>query len=85
MAAYIQLTNSTSGEVETFYVIDNKMRLYFGAPPSETEWYYNWYNTVAFSLSLGHTWDQVLKDWPQKEKIITWLQNNYASYSYCSR
>jgi hypothetical protein len=85
MAVYIQLTNITSGNVESFYVIDNKMRLYFGAECSETEWYHNWYNTVAFSLSLGHTWDQVSKDWPSKKNIIDWLMNNYTAYSYCSR
>lgn len=80
MAVYFQLFQNE--ELQSFNKVDSEMCEHFGAECDPVKWYQNWYNTVGFSLALGHSWDQVYQDWPNKKDIIDWMRKNYTVNSF---
>lgn len=83
MAAYFQLFQN--GELQSFNKVDSEMCKHFGVECDPVNWYENWYNTLGFSLALGHTWEQIRQDWPHKKDIIDWMEKNYDANSWSGR
>lgn len=83
MAVYFQLFQNE--ELQSFNKVDSEMCKHFGVECDEKFWYQNWYNTVGFSLALGHSWDQIYQDWPNKKDIIDWIKQNYTVNSFAHR
>lgn len=83
MAVYFQLFQN--GEAQVLTEVDREMCKHFNVFCDPDLWYQNWYNTIGFSLALGHTWEQIYKDWPNKKDIIDWIKQNYSPNSFSGR
>lgn len=86
MAAYIKLYRKGTQESDTFADIDTKMRVALGQPPSEDRFYKAWYDTIAFGLAIGLTFDQLRKAYEGRmDDVIDWLEANYTTDHWFSR
>ena len=85
MANYIKLLDKGTQDVVSFIDIDEEMCRHFGVVPDEIDYYRDWYNTLAFSLACGKTYDQLRRDWPGMIDIIDYLETKYIPYAYGGR
>lgn len=85
MAAYFELISKTTGKPTIFQTIDDEMREHFGEPESTTQWLENWYNTLGLSIALGGTWETLRADWPNKSRIVDWLEQHYTTRAWMAR
>jgi hypothetical protein len=85
MVAYFWLYDVKTKEAESLQVVDDKMRVHFGAPPNDREWYRSWYDSIGLFIALGNTKEQILADWPDKADIVEWLYANYTAEGWIGR
>lgn len=89
MANYFMLIpKGTDGKAEDLQDVDDKMRRHFGAEPSATEWYQNWYNTIGFGLSLGRSFPELkehFKEFSDLVEVTDWLDSHYTVNAWAGR
>lgn len=86
MPNHVQLISKTTKEAETFADIDTKMRIALGQPADDARFYKAWYDTIAFGLACGCSWQELRKDYEgTKDDVIDWLEKNYEPDSWASR
>ena len=85
MPACFQLFAKGSDEPARFSVIDDAMRLHFGADPDPAHYYRFWYDIEGFGLAIGKTFADMRKadegSPPEESRraIIDWLDEHYTS------
>lgn len=78
----IQLYKIGESTPSTFQSIDDEMRVYFGAPPDDKNWYRYWYDIIAFSLVCGYSYNNIRKTYPDMTDIVDWLEANYTANTW---
>ncbi len=72
------LTRKGEEQMTPLQQVDDEMRTHFGAPPSATEWYRGWYDTIGFGLAMGNDWDRLRELYEDAKPVIDWLEANFT-------
>jgi len=86
------LTLKGSREPEALQKVDDEIREFFCQPPSETEWFENWHNSIGLRLACGMSFDDIRKDFQKGGEInntlieiANYLENKYTVDCWFSR
>ena len=76
MANCFTLRLKRNGELQSLQTVDDEMREFFGAPPSDSEWFMNWYNCEGFGFAVGKTLAElrVIFDTPERKRLHDFLE-----------
>ena len=67
--------------------VDNELREAFLQPPSDTEWLWQWYDTIGLALAMGKDWGWVRENCGSEDlrAVANWLEGRYEVDSWCER
>lgn len=82
MPSCFALYDKATGEQQALQDVDKKICEYLDVPVDEENWVQNWYNTVGLSLAVGHSFEKIREFFPEKEAVISFLQENYDVNSW---
>jgi hypothetical protein len=82
MPACFALTRKGESSPAHIPSIDDAMRVHFGAPPHETEWYLGWYDILGLAFAMGASMsdvrDTAIEWYPHLVPVAEWLDANYT-------
>jgi len=70
-----------------FNLIDDEMRVHFGAEPDPIRYYYGWYDHIGLALAMGQSLEQIRDrfkelDEPMGISITEWLMEHFNTNAY---
>jgi hypothetical protein len=82
--------NSQDDTPVAFSTIDDEMRVHFGAPPDEKNYFRGWYDPIGMALAMGSTLEKMIatpeaKNHPDTMEILVWLNENFRTDAWYSR
>lgn len=69
----------------SFTEIDNELCECFGVKPDRNFYFRNWYGTIGFALSWGHTFEDIKAKKLGDPEICDWMKSRFVSASWASR
>ena len=77
MPVHFQLYKHDSDTPETLSQVDKVICAFIGVEVDPVYWVADWYNTIGFSLALGHSFDKIRELFPDKVQITNFIEDNY--------
>lgn len=83
-----QLIRKTTGEAETFVIIDEEICAHLNVEPDPIEFLAGWYDSIGIRAASGNDWAKIredLKEYDTLSRIVDFLEEHYTISSWYQR